>query len=141
MSATMTGRCLCGAVTLTASGLNQHVDACHCRMCRTWGGGPLFAVGCEDGISLTGEAQVTIYDSSAWAERGFCSRCGTHLFYRLKDKRWYAIPAGVLENQEGLVLHQQIFIDEQPAYYELANDTPRLTGEEFLAQYGGDTTP
>ncbi|GHA95925.1 GFA family protein [Modicisalibacter luteus] len=128
------GQCLCGAVTLVAHGLGQHVDACHCRMCRTWAGGPLFAVECDGDVTFQGEEHVSVYDSSEWAQRGFCSRCGTHLFYRLKDKPWYAIPAGLLEDQ-ALTLRQQIFIDEKPAYYELANDTPRLTGEEFLAKY------
>ena len=25
--------------------------------------------------------------SSAWAERGFCKNCGSHLFYRLKENK------------------------------------------------------
>lgn len=128
------GQCLCGAVTVSVAGVGQHVDACHCRMCRTWGGGPLFAVECDGSVTFQGEELITVYDSSEWAQRGFCSRCGTHLFYRLKGKPWYAFPAGLLEEQ-GLTLRQQIFIDEKPAYYELANETPRLTGEEFLSSY------
>ena len=31
---------------------------------------------------------------------------------------------------------EQIFIDAKAPYYELANDTPKLTEEEFLAQFG-----
>ena len=135
LATTGKGRCLCGAVTLVADGLGQHIDACHCRTCRTWSGGPLFAVECDGSVTFQGEEHVTVYDSSEWAQRGFCNRCGTHLFYRLKEKPWYAIPAGLLEDQV-LTLHQQIFIDEKPAYYELANDTPRLTGGEFLEKYG-----
>ncbi|TWI50489.1 hypothetical protein IQ22_03883 [Pseudomonas duriflava] len=38
------GRCLCGAVELTISLQERCVSACHCRMCRTWGGGPLLVV-------------------------------------------------------------------------------------------------
>tara|TARA_R110002033_G_scaffold145020_1_gene182861 strand:+ start:2845 stop:3033 length:189 start_codon:yes stop_codon:yes gene_type:complete len=34
------GHCLCGAITITATQAVSHVDACHCRMCRRWGGGP-----------------------------------------------------------------------------------------------------
>jgi glutathione-dependent formaldehyde-activating, GFA len=35
-------------------------------------------------------------------------------------------------------LEEQIFIDTKAPYYELANDTPKLTEEEFLAQFGGE---
>jgi len=35
-------------------------------------------------------------------------------------------------------LEEQIYIDAKAPYYELANDTPKLTEEEFLAQFGGE---
>ncbi len=41
------GSCLCGAVSLSTTSMNHHVAACHCSMCRKWGGGPLLAVECE----------------------------------------------------------------------------------------------
>ena len=40
------GTCLCGAVTVSVSQPAASVGACHCRMCRKWGGGPLLAVEC-----------------------------------------------------------------------------------------------
>ncbi len=138
MSTTFSGKgqCLCGAVTLTADAIKAHADACHCRMCRRWGGGPLLAVGCGSEVSFTGEEHIALYDSSEWAERGFCRRCGTHLFYRLKETRRYAIPAGLLDDEDQLTLREQIFIDEKPAFYDFANDTRNLTGEEVFAEYG-----
>jgi len=38
------GSCLCGAIRITAKNINNNVGACHCGMCRKWGGGPLMAV-------------------------------------------------------------------------------------------------
>ena len=131
----MEGQCLCGAVTVSAAN-NPHVEACHCGMCRRWGGGPLLAVSCGSDVQFTGREQVGVYDSSEWAERGFCKRCGTHLFYRFKPADTYAVPAGLFEHQDQLALHEQIYIDSKPEYYAFANDTPVLTEAEVLKRFG-----
>lgn len=130
-----TGSCLCGAVKLTVRNPGTSIGACHCDMCRKWGGGPLLAVECGSDVTLEGEDNITLYNSSAWAERGFCKHCGTHLFYRLKETRQYHVPAGLFDNEPELTLGLQIFIDEKPPYYRFANETPALTGAEVFAMY------
>jgi hypothetical protein len=105
-------------------------------MCQRWTGGPLLAIECGSDISFEGEENVAVYDSSDWAERGFCSRCGSHLFYRLKPNDTYVVPAGLFDDSEDLVFQQQIFIDEKPAYYAFANRTKELTGAEVFALFG-----
>ncbi|OAV22814.1 Gfa-like protein [Moraxella catarrhalis] len=35
-------------------------------------------------------------------------------------------------------LKSQIFIDKKAGYYELANDTPKLTEAEFIAMVTGE---
>lgn len=131
------GRCLCGAVTVRGEAKHAHVDACHCSMCRNWGGGPLICVECGDSVTLEGKQHVTVFDSSDWAERGFCSHCGTHLFYRLKDGGLYAVPVGVLEPGTTWEFTKEIFIDQKPDYYSFANPTQKMTGEEVFAQFSG----
>jgi len=130
-----TGSCLCGAVRITAHKAQNRVGACHCSMCRTWGGGPLMAVDCGTEIEIEGEGHVTVFDSSDWAERGFCSTCGTNLFYRLKQNRQYFIAAGIFSQQGGLTFDHQVFIDEKPDYYEFSNETNNLTGAEVFAKF------
>lgn len=131
------GSCLCGAVNISMQVNGNSVSVCHCGMCRKWTGGPLFAIECDQGLTLDGEANVSVYASSEWAERGFCKQCGTHLFYRLKDGSLYAVPPGLLESTDALEFDQQIFIDEKPAYYEFANKTRMLTGAEVFARFAG----
>ncbi len=131
-----TGRCLCGAVKITATSKSEHVEACHCGMCRKWGGGPLLAVECENDVNIEGTDDVAIFSSSEWAERGFCRHCGTHLFYRLKEGGHYELPVGLLDAGAGWELTGQIFIDDKPAYYDFAQTTRNLTGEEVFAQFG-----
>ncbi len=128
------GSCLCGAVNLSTTSMNNHVAACHCSMCRKWGGGPLLGVECESDLSFSGKENIGVYQSSEWAERGFCKKCGSHLFYRFKKNHHYYIPVGIFDNSEGLVFEHQVFIDEKPEYYSFANETKNMTGAEIFAQ-------
>ena len=129
------GSCLCGAVSLSTTSIDRHIAACHCSMCRKWGGGALLAVECGSDVSFGGEENIGVYQSSEWAERGFCKQCGSHLYYRLKQNHQYYIPAGIFDNDEGLVFAHQVFIDEKPAYYSFANETKNITGAELFAQF------
>jgi hypothetical protein len=104
-------------------------------MCRKWGGGPLLAVECGTDVQIVGEAHVSAYDSSEWAQRGFCNRCGTHLFYRLKGNNEYVVPIGVFDDRPEISFKSQIFIDEKPEYYDFANETSFMTGAEVFAKY------
>ena len=130
---TATGKCLCGAVTFTAEEVATQVHACHCSMCRAWSGSPLLAVQVGK-IEFQGD--VSRYDSSEWAERGFCSRCGSNLFYRLKEADQYIVSTGVFDDQSGFELVGEIYIDEKPPGYGFAGEHPRQTGAEFMASMG-----
>ena len=94
------------------------------------------AVDCGTEVAFEGEDEVKVFDSSPWADRGFCGRCGSHLFYRIKETGQLMIPAGIFENEEGLVFDHQVFIDEKPAFYDFSNDTQNMTGAEIAAQFG-----
>ena len=131
------GHCLCGAITITAKQAASHVDACHCRTCRRWGGGPFVEIDCGTDVVIEGAETMTVYSSSEWAERAFCSACGSHLFYRLKDTGEHMVCAGLFDDatdkDAGLTLRRQVFIDEKPGYYSFAGDSETLTGAELFA--------
>ena len=134
------GSCLCGAVGIIAKSINKLVGACHCSMCRKWGGGPLLAVDCGQNVSFEGEENISVYNSSDWGERGFCKKCGSHLFYRLKENKQYIIPAGLFEDQEFFVFDHQVFIDHKPAFYSFANKTTNMTEAEIYEMYSSYST-
>ena len=71
------GSCLCGQTQIVAKPTSHSVGACHCQMCRKWGGGPFMTVDCGVDVSFHGEDNVSVFDSSEWAERGFCNKCGS----------------------------------------------------------------
>ncbi|TQV86223.1 GFA family protein [Exilibacterium tricleocarpae] len=130
-----TGSCLCGAVRFTAKNAAKALGACHCTMCRKWGGGPFLALECGTEVTFEGEENISLYDSSDWAERGFCRNCGTHLFYRLKENQLYMMSPGLFADDSELVFDHQVFIDEKPAYYSFANKTSDMTGAEVFEKY------
>jgi hypothetical protein len=73
--------------------------------------------------------------AGVFAERGFCSKCGSHLFYRLKDSGQYIVPIGLFDAELDVRFACQVFIDEKPAYYAFANESKNMTGAEMFAMY------
>jgi len=130
-----TGTCLCGNVQLSTSSMNIHAGACHCSMCRKWSGGPLMVVDCGTDITFSNTENIEVYNSSDWAERGFCKRCGSHLFYRLKEQNLHYVPVGLFDEVNDIVFDHQVFIDDKPGYYDFANKTENMTGEEVFSHF------
>lgn len=133
----VTGGCLCGGVRYTVGETPLMSSVCHCDMCRRWTGGPMMALHPKTPITLNRDETLSWYDSSDWAERGFCHRCGASLFYRLKQAPDdLIVGAGSLDDQsvvDGLESH--IFVDEKPAFYDFADTSPRLSGAEAIAMF------
>lgn len=136
----VSGACLCGSVEVRAN-VESTVGACHCDICRTWGGGPLFALDGGDDVSFAGAEHVRTHATSDWAERGFCAQCGTHLFIRVNQTGRYILPAGLFDRVlADIVFDHQIFVDKRPGYYRFANTTAEQTGAEVFAQFSPDTS-
>lgn len=132
---TRKGHCLCGAVTFETES-QDHYHACHCSQCRRWSGSPFMGVMAGPEVAFQG-GEVTRYRSSKIAERGFCTTCGSHLFYYSIPAGVYVIPAGLFEDQSDLKMTGEIYVDEQPSGYAFQGDHPRLTGEEFIKSVTG----
>lgn len=90
---------------------------------------------CGTDVTFTGEDQIGIYDSSAWAERGFCKSCGSTLFYRFKSNGQHMMSVALFGDLPGLKFTRQVFVDERPDYYEFANETADMTGPEVFEKY------
>lgn len=131
------GKCLCGSVKVDIKGAKGTFGACHCGMCRNWGGGPYLSVDAGTDVKFTGEDSITAFKSSDWAERGFCKKCGTHLFYRLTQQKMYFVPVGLLSDAATFEFDHQVFIDRKPGNYEFTNRTVNMTEAEVFAKFGG----
>lgn len=126
---------MCGAVGFTAEDVQTDVHSCHCSQCRRWSGASILAA-TVGRVEFSGAEHIRRYDSSAWAERGFCGECGANLFYCLKGKNEYHIWLGAFDDQTPFRLVGEIFVEEKPGCYNFAGDHPRMTGAEFMGSIG-----
>ena len=133
----LNGGCLCGAVRFSAIPENTEIDACHCGMCQRMAGGPVLAVKCGKTLELADGAPVSFYQSSEWAERGFCQQCGSSMFWRMRDGSMSFVHAGAFDALPSeMSLDVEIFIEDKPPYYAFAGERKRMTGEEVAAMFG-----
>lgn len=129
-----TGECLCGAVKFKTDDAEQEHILCHCKMCQRWSGGPFITISATN-VIFEGEENLSRFQSSPWAERGFCNKCGSSLFYRRSKSDQYSMCIGVFDETDDFVMDEEIFIDRKPASYSFAGDHPRLTEAEAMAKY------
>jgi hypothetical protein len=130
----MQGSCLCGAVNVTAPD-NTAMNACHCGMCRRWGGAPMMSVHSGSDVRFEGADKIKTFRSSDWAERAFCGVCGTHLYYRLIPVNDHILSVGLFQDGPEFQFLEQIFIDQKPDSYDFSNVTSKLTAAEVFAKY------
>ena len=130
-----TGRCLCGACRFSADPAGE-AGVCHCGVCRKWTGGINMAVSCTD-VRWNDDAPVTRYRSSDWAERAFCATCGSNLYWHALDapEDHQVIALMAFDEPAVFPVASQIFIDEKPDTYALANVPTTMTGAEVMAQF------
>ena len=82
---TTDGSCLCGDVHFALTFPSKWVAHCHCSLCRRAHGAAFVTwVGMEDTRVAIDDphSRLRWYASTPGAERGFCSRCGSTLFFR-----------------------------------------------------------
>lgn len=137
-----TGACLCGSVTYTAT-VKTGAGACHCGMCRGWSSGPFMAAHATGKVQFSGSEHITRYASSEWAERGFCNRCGSNLFYHLLPRPGlpdgeYILSAGTVVEQQQLVFDNEVYYEQAPGWYAFTDEEKRtrLTEADIMAMYG-----
>ncbi len=129
------GQCLCGGVSVIAKGAMTDADACHCAMCRRQNaGGAFYAAHFEGGVAFSGDS-LKWFNSSDYAERGFCSDCSATLSWRMKAMPEQAsVSLGLFDSAPGQI-SSRIFSDEAGGYETLPTDVPHKTGEQVIAEF------
>lgn len=124
------GHCLCGAVTVRVARAPGWVGACHCRMCQRWSGG-LFLCFPAEGVTVAGP--VTRYRSSSFAERAFCTVCGSHLWMRNLDdaEGQYELMPGLFDAASRWPLKSEIYTDRALASVQLTGAARRATRADY----------
>lgn len=126
------GKCLCGAVTIAVEGKLQHSpEACHCSQCRKQSGHFLAAVNVlRSALTIRGVDKVTWYQSSEQVQRGFCSVCGSTLFWQptMAGYEYTSVAMGLFETPTGARLAKHTFAGDKGDYYEIADGVPQSEG-------------
>lgn len=118
-----TGSCFCGAVKYELRGPSTKVTYCHCSKCRKWHGhiGAFAAVDRADFV-LTEARGLKWHALSEEVRRGFCSECGSTLFFDAKSDPKISFTAGTVDAPTGLSSKAHIYVGSKGDYYELADD-------------------
>jgi len=120
------GSCLCGAVTFEVEGELKPPDACHCVQCRKASGHFFASTDVpRERVTLHGVDKVTWFRSSEKVRRGFCSVCGSTLFFDPLQRDWIGLAMGAFDGATGTHLGMHIFVSEKGDYYEIADGLPQ----------------
>jgi hypothetical protein len=123
------GSCLCGSVRFEVDGDLSANDACHCTRCRKWSGH--FLAGADvprAALTIISGDTLSWYRSSEKVRRGFCSHCGSSLFFDPLDTAthdWIGICLGAFDSPTGVTLSKHIFVAEKGDYYHIADGLPQ----------------
>lgn len=121
------GSCLCGGVTFELHGALRNSVACHCIQCRKTSGHYVSAtqVG-ADQLHVTKGDTLAWYQSSPEAQRGFCNRCGSSLFWRHQgDNGATSVMSGTLDGATGIQTAKHIYTAFKGDYYDIEAGIPQ----------------
>ena len=120
------GSCQCGAVKFSLSQQPESATACHCTQCRKQSGHFFASANLpKTAVQLLGEDHITWYQSSEKVRRGFCSRCGSWLFWEPIFRDWTSVALGSLDAPTGVRLERHIFVAHKGDYYDIADGLPQ----------------
>jgi len=126
---TATGGCLCGAVHYDVRGPLREVVNCHCGMCRKFHGHiAAYTNAALEDVRITGRPYLKWYNSSSFARRGFCVKCGSSLFWQRRTGGTISIAAGSLNAPTNLATTRHIFVAHMGDYYKISDRLERLPG-------------
>ena len=121
-----TGSCLCGAVTFEVEGDLPAPTACHCTKCRKHSGHYEASTDVpREAVTIHGMEKITWFKSSEKVRRGFCSVCGSSLFFDPPHMDWIAIAMGAFDSPTNTKLVRHIFVADKGDYYEIGDGLPQ----------------
>ncbi len=127
------GGCLCGAVRFTISDGIRNIIYCHCSQCRKAQGSAFASNGIVDADNftlVTGEHDLTAYDSTPGQTKYFCKYCGSPILSKSVSRpdqvrvRLGTIESDITERPEA-----HIFVTSKANWESICGDVPQY--EEY----------
>lgn len=120
----LSGHCLCGAVTYSTDSDPIMVAICHCEHCQRQSGAPFsLNVAVDRGALTIGGDSMTTYETVGGAmdmkrERIFCSTCGSPLVSILEEANDMAfIKAGTLDDTSAITPELEVYTDSAQPWF------------------------
>ncbi len=125
-----TGGCLCKSVRYEILSELQGVAFCHCSKCRNFHGHlAAYAMTTVNDLKLVEEGSLkwfrSVTDETPNVHRGFCSECGSSLFWDPRGEDRIAVAAGSLDEPTGLKSLGHSWVSQKADYYEISDDLPK----------------
>src|SRR5437773_2052517 len=119
------GSCLCGKIKFEVSGELIAPTACHCTQCRKHSGHYEASTDIpRSALTIHGSENITCYQSEN-VKRGFCSTCGSSLFWDPVEKDWTAVAMGAFDSPTNTKLVRHIFVANKGDYYDIGDGLPQ----------------
>jgi hypothetical protein len=141
MTKTYTGGCQCGAIRFRTTDLIDNAHICHCRMCQKAVGNYFAAlVGSGKAELVWTRGTPARFRSSENVERGFCSSCGTPLFYDPLHSDDIGLMIGAFDNPQDIKLVSQDSIESRMPWFagivhiREAGTSEQIDGQERVAK-------
>ena len=123
---TLSGSCQCGSVKFTLAQALTEATACHCVQCRKQSGHYFASANLpKAAVSIAGGDLITWFQSSERVRRGFCSKCGSWLFWEPIFRDWTSVALGAIDGPTGVQLERHIFVASKGDYYLIADGLPQ----------------
>lgn len=125
---TISGSCLCGAVVYEIEGVLTDAGNCHCKMCRKEHGAAFGSYATVDPKRfrwVSGEIDISRFESSAGSDRIFCRVCGSTLG-GMEEGRVTSITLGTVDGNPGVAPRSHIFVGSKASWHEITDDLPRF---------------
>lgn len=125
------GGCLCEAVRYEIVGDMRGIVNCHCSKCRRFHGnfGAYTSIK-EADLVLVEKRGLKWFksptDETPNVHRGFCSECGSSLFWHPRGQERIAVAAGSLDEPTQLQTIGHVWISQISDYYEIDDNLPKF---------------
>jgi len=127
----MVGGCFCGRVRYAIDAPLSGARSCHCSRCRKAfsGAGSAYAEVSPGSFSwISGERDLTRYDSAAGWGLCFCRVCGTTIC-GTHEGQVHGITLGSVDGDPGLQIGMHIFVGSKASWDHIGGSAPQF--EEF----------
>ena len=122
---THTASCMCGGITLEATGPARYTEYCHCKWCQQSSGSAFISwiIFAKENVKVT-SGELSYFYSSENGRRGFCKDCGSTMSFH--SPKNFDIALGVMDSPEPFKASKHIWNKSRISHVYITDDLPRF---------------